>query len=79
MKVVGRSRDRAETCFYVLPYRELEGINSFIPGQTIPLQAFHVSSLVETAPNRSFRYLRFYTELFCGVLYCTKIKNKNTF
>ena len=62
-KVGGRSRDRTETCMVVLPYREPEGINSFNPGQPIPLQTLHVSTLVETAPNQSFLYLRFYTDL----------------
>ena len=46
IKVGGMSRDRTETCFVVLPYREQEGINSFNPGQPILLQTLHVSTLV---------------------------------
>ena len=72
IKVGGRSRDRTETCIAVLPYREPEGINNFNPGQPIPLQSLHVSTLVETAPppNQSFLYLRFYTDfIYFFVLY----------
>ena len=50
IKVGGRSRDRKETCIVVLSYRKPEGINSLNPGQPIPLQTLHVSTLVETAP-----------------------------
>ena len=63
IKVDGRSRDRTETCIVVLPYQEPEGINSFNPGQPIPLQTLLVSTFVKTAPspNQSFLDLRFYT------------------
>ena len=50
INVGGRSRDRTETYFVVLPYREPEGINSFNPGRPIPSQTLDVSTLVETAP-----------------------------
>ena len=46
IKVGGRSRDCTEICIVVLPYQEPEGINSYNPGQPIPLQDFDVSTLV---------------------------------
>ena len=76
LKVGGRSRDRTEKFIVILPYREPEGINSFNPGQPIPLQTFHAPTLVESAPpNQSFLYLRFDTDFdfFCVV---SKVKTK---
>ena len=72
------SRDRTETCIVVLPYREQEGINSLNPGQPIPLQTLHVSTLDETAPppNQSFLYLRFNTDFYLFFCVVPKVKTK---
>ena len=77
IKVGGRSRERTESCIVVLPYREPEGINSFNPGQPIPLQTtpcFHVGR--DCPLYQSFLYLRFYTGFYSFFCVVPKVKTK---
>ena len=76
IKVDGRSRHRTETCIVVLPYREPEGINSFNPGQPIPLQTLHVSTLVETAPTNHFFIYCFILIFYLFFWVVPKVKTK---